>query len=224
MFASYESELVEIKKTLKGYVQSIPSAKGDERLQQIDAANEALEQAQDLLDKMSYDDSMEDKVEGYKREIASIESMIKKSIAKAQANIEREELLGDVRMNDLDLTSQDHQQRYADSTARLDSQSAIIQDSQRMTEDTIAITTEALVELDRQRGVIERSHERLGGINSSLDRAGKIMKGIWRRMVTNKLIMGFIIILLLGGIAAIIYFAWFYHPGNGGGGNNDQSN
>ena len=85
----------------------------------------------------------------------------RKSIAKAQQNIEREELLGDVRMNDLDLTSQDHQQRYADSTARLDSQSAIIQDSQRMTEDTIAITTEALVELDRQRGVIERSHERV---------------------------------------------------------------
>jgi len=64
-------------------------------------------------------------------------------------------------MNDLDLTSQDHQQRYADSTARLDSQSAIIADSQRMTEDTIAITSEALVELDRQRGVIERSHERV---------------------------------------------------------------
>ena len=72
MFASYESELVEVKKTLKGYVQSIPTAKGglshlfafllhapiishgfcvylDERLQQIDAAHEALEQAQDLV-------------------------------------------------------------------------------------------------------------------------------------------------------------------------------
>ena len=29
------------------------------------------------LDKMSYDDAMEDKVEGYKREVASIESMLK---------------------------------------------------------------------------------------------------------------------------------------------------
>lgn len=212
MFASYESELIEVKKTLKGYVQTIPSAKGEDRLQQIDAANEALEQAQDLLDKMSYDDSMEDKVEGYKREIASIESMLKKSITKAQQNIERESLLGDVRMNDLDLTSQDHQQRYADSTATLESHSAIIQDSQRMTEDTIAITNEALVELDRQRGVMERSRDRLGGINSSLDRAGKIMKSMWRRMITNKLIMVLIILFLLASIGLIVYFAWFYKP------------
>lgn len=49
----------------------------DDRAQQIDAAHEALEQAQDLLEKMSYDDAMEDKVEGYKRELASIESMLK---------------------------------------------------------------------------------------------------------------------------------------------------
>ncbi len=87
--------------------------------------------------------------------------MNRKSITKAQQNIERESLLGDVRMNDLDLTSQDHQQRYADSTATLESHSAIIQDSQRMTEDTIAITSEALVELDRQRGVMERSRDRV---------------------------------------------------------------
>ena len=82
-------------------------------------------------------------------------------VLKAQQSIERESLLGDVRMNDLDLTSQDHQQRYADSTARLESHSAIIQESQRMTEDTIAITGEALVELDRQRGVMERSRNRV---------------------------------------------------------------
>ena len=85
----------------------------------------------------------------------------RKVVLKAQQSIERESLLGDVRMNDLDLTSQDHQQRYADSTARLESHSAIIQDSQRMTEDTIAITTEALTELDRQRGVMERSRNRV---------------------------------------------------------------
>ena len=52
----------------------------DDRAQQIDAAHEALEQAQDLLEKMSYDDTMEDKVEGYKRELASIESMLKFAI------------------------------------------------------------------------------------------------------------------------------------------------
>ena len=84
-----------------------------------------------------------------------------KVFTRAQHDLERDELLGDVRMNDLDLTSRDHQQRYADTTARLESHSAIIQDSQRMTEDTIAITSEALVELDRQRGVMERSRNRV---------------------------------------------------------------
>ena len=77
--------------------------------------------------------------------------------------MERETLLGDVRMSDLDLTSRDHQQRYADTTAKLESHSAIIQDSQRMTEDTIAITSEALAELDRQRSVMERSRNRVCG-------------------------------------------------------------
>ena len=37
----------------------------------------------------------------------------------------------------------------------------------------------------------------VGGINANLDRAGKIMKGIWRRMITNKLIMVLIILFLL---------------------------
>lgn len=87
----------------------------------------------------------------------------RKAFTRAQQSVERETLLGDVRMNDLDLTSRDHQQRYADTTAKLESQSAIIQDSQRMTEDTIAITTEALAELDRQRSVMERSRNRVCG-------------------------------------------------------------
>ena len=126
----------------------------------MDSAREALEQAQDLLDKMSFDESMEDRLEGHRREIASIEALLKKAFVKAEQNIERESLLG-VRMNDLDLTSKDHQKRYANTTEALDSHSEMIRDSQRMTEATISLAQDSMVELDRQNEVITRSHNRV---------------------------------------------------------------
>ena len=64
-------------------------------------------------------------------------------------------------------------------------------------------------DLHQQRTTMERFKERLADINASLDRAGKLMQEMMRRLCGNKFILYFVIFLLLGGIVMIIWLRFF---------------
>jgi vesicle transport through interaction with t-SNAREs protein 1 len=209
VFSAYETELAGIKKALKQLTDSIPTARGEDRQRQVRDAQDAMEQAKELIEKMEFDPKREAKVEGYKRELNSIEGLLRKSVAKAEHADDRESLLGGVRMRDLDLTSRDHQDRYADTTQKLASHSELIRESTRSVEATIGVAQDAMVELDRQGSVIDHAGSRLGDVDANLSRAGRILRGMVRRAMTNKLIMVVIILVLLAGIALTVYLVWW---------------
>lgn len=161
---------------------------------------------------MEYDVSKEDKVEGYRGEMKSLEDKLKKAIAKSGYKEEHEALIGGGSggvTSDLATTSKDHQGRYRETTSQMSSQSSMIRDSLRSTEETIHIAEDSMIELHRQSNVIDHSSSRIKDTDDSLNKGNRILRTMARRVVTNKLIMIFIIFLLLCGIALVVWFVWF---------------
>lgn len=230
MFSTYEDEFLGLKKMIHDFIDSIPSATGDARKREIGDAKDLVDQAKDLvkhnklthkplpihfftflqLEKMEFDDSHEDKVEGYKKELAGLEGLLKKAIAKSDYNVEHESLIGGSQLSsDLAVNSRDHQDRYRNTTAQMSSQSSMIQDSLRTTEETIGVAEISMTELQRQSDVIGHSRSRINDTDDNLNKGNRILRTMARRAVTNKLIMIFIIFLLLCGIAIVVWLVWF---------------
>ena len=210
MFSTYEEEFLGLKKMIHDFIDSIPSATGEGRKREIGDAKDLVEQAKDLLEKMEFDDTHEDKVEGYKRELSGLEGLLKKAIAKADYNVEHESLIGGSQLSsDLAVNSKDHQDRYRSTTSQLSSQSSMIRDSLRTTEETIGIAEVSMTELQRQSDVISHSSARVKDTDDNLNKGNRILRTMARRAVTNKLIMIFIIFLLICGIAIIVWLVWF---------------
>lgn len=161
---------------------------------------------------MEYDISHEDKVEGYKKELAGLDGLLKKAISKSNYNVEHESLIGGGSSgisSDLAITSKDHQDRYRDTTAQMASHSSMIQESLRSTEETIGIASDSMIELQRQSDVIKHSSNRVRDTDDNLNKGNKILRTMARRVVTNKLIMIFIIFLLICGIGLVVWLVWF---------------
>lgn len=158
---------------------------------------------------MEIDIKYEDKVESYKKELSGLEGLLKKAISKSDYNVEHDALIGGSNLSDLAVTSKDHQNRYRDTTMQMASQSSMIRDSIRTTEETIGIANDSMIELQRQSDVINHSASRVKDTDDSLNKGNKILRTMARRVVTNKLIMVFIIFLLLCGIGLVVWLVWF---------------
>jgi len=68
-----------------------------------------------------------------------------------------------------------------------------------------------LVELHRQRNVMEKGINDLEEIDSGVDRARKAITAMGRSIITNHLILIFIIVILGLSIGIIVYFKWIRH-------------
>jgi hypothetical protein len=67
--------------------------------------------------------------------------------------------------------------------------------------------------------------DRLADINEGLDKAGRLMQEMMKRICGNKLMMALVIFILLGGIVAIVWLRFFSHFtwGSGSGATNSTS-
>lgn len=80
------------------------------------------------------------------------------------------------------------------------------------TRDTLEIEETAMQvmqDLSDQRSVMEKFQDRLQDINESLDRAGRVMQEIMKRLCGNKAMMALVIIILIVGVIAVIWLRFF---------------
>jgi len=94
--------------------------------------------------------------------------------------------------------------RLNDMTGRLDN-------TRRVAYETEAIGVNILTDLDQQGQTLQGARDRVGDIDESLTRGRRILRAMSRRVITNKLILMFIVLLLLGANFFVIYFKWLRH-------------
>ena len=71
-----------------------------------------------------------------------------------------------------------------------------------------------MVELDRQRSVLEKVKDMLRGINQKLTRAGKLMNAISKQLCASKAMLWASVIIILLAIIIVVWLR-FFPPGSG---------
>jgi phage shock protein PspC (stress-responsive transcriptional regulator) len=109
---------------------------------------------------------------------------------------------------DVEAASRDHRDRQLLTNQKNDESTEKLLRAQRTAQNSEQIGREILGALEEDRVVLERAKSKVAGVNEGVTTANKVLWGISTRVVTNKIILIFIILLLLASIGVIVYLKW----------------
>ncbi|KAL4738317.1 snare region anchored in the vesicle membrane C-terminus-domain-containing protein [Aspergillus similis] len=205
MFSSYETELNLVQADLNQKLDQIAELSGEQRNSTIRQAERALEEATELmrLEKQNIPSAARSKVNIRFRNYAT-------DIDEARRKLkflsdDRKALFGNRYTDDPQDAHLEQRQQLLSGTERLERSSARLQESQRIALETEGIGANVLADLHQQRETITHTHGMLGQSESNVDKSIKTLKGMARRMATNRLITIAIITVLILLIFAVIY-------------------
>jgi vesicle transport through interaction with t-SNAREs protein 1 len=207
LFSSYEAELKLVQADLSQKLDQIPEMSGEPRKAAISQAERALEEAAELLDQMRLEKqnipsatrtkvnqrfrNHESDVDGAKRKLQTLSD-------------DRSALFGARYSDNPNDVQLEQRQQLLSGTDRLDRSSQRLRDSQRLANETENIGASTLADLHRQREVIQHTGDTLLESEGYVDRSVKTLRGMARRMATNKIITVAIITVLVLLIIAVI--------------------
>jgi len=207
LFSSYEAELKLVQADLNQKLDQIPDLSGEPRKAAISQAERALEEANELLDQMRLE----------KQNIpSSISNAVKKRFRNHESDVDiskrklktltddRSALFGARYSDNPGDVQLEQRQQLLSGTDRLDRSSQRLKASQALAHDTEAIGASTLANLHSQRSVIQHTNDTLLESEGYVDRSVKTLRGMARRMATNRIITVAIITVLVLLIIAVI--------------------
>jgi vesicle transport through interaction with t-SNAREs protein 1 len=210
LFSSYEAELKLVQADLNQKLDQIAESTGEQRKAAIRQTQRALDEANELLDQMRMEkqnipSAARSKVNIRFRNYSSDIDEVKRKLK--SLSDDRKALFGD-RYTDEPSGQDRHleqREQLLSGTERLERSSARLQESQRIALETEDIGRNTLADLYQQRETIEHTRVGLQQSEGYVDTSIKTLKGMARRMATNRIITIAIIIVLVLLICAIIY-------------------
>ncbi|KAF3037740.1 hypothetical protein E8E11_000574 [Didymella keratinophila] len=209
-FGGYEAELKLVQADLSQQIEQIKETTGEPRKAAISRAERALEEADELIGQMRLEKSnipanLKSK---YNAKFRNFESDLDSTKRKLQQYTnDKAKLFGnrytdDPEQGDAQL---EQRQQLLSGTDRLNRSSGRLRESQRIALETEQVGAGTLSDLHRQRETIEHTRERLLESESYTDRSIKTLRGMARRMATNRIITIAIITVLVLLIIAVIW-------------------
>ncbi|KAL8838536.1 MAG: hypothetical protein Q9170_002116 [Blastenia crenularia] len=209
LFASYEAELKLVQADLNQKLDQISELSGEPRKSATRLAERTLDEANELLGQMRIEKqnipsatrskanqrfrNFESDIDGQKRKLKTMSD-------------DRKALFGNRYTDNPDHDQQlEQRQQLLSGTERLDRSSQRLRESQRIANETEGIGRDTLADLQVQRETIQ--HTRMNMLESEgyVDRSVKTLRGMARRMATNRIITVAIITVLVLLIIAVIY-------------------
>ncbi|OAA55959.1 t-SNARE [Niveomyces insectorum RCEF 264] len=210
LFSSYEAEFRLVQADLTQKLDQIADLMGEPRKTALSQAERALEEADELIGQMKLEKqnissasrtrvnqrfrNYETDVDGYRRKLRGLAD-------------NRAALFGSRYTDSPDGTTDlqlEQRQQLLSGTDRLDRSSQRLKNSQALANDTEAIGASTLADLSRQRDVIQHTTNTLLESEGYVDRSVKTLRGMARRMATNRVITIAIITVLVLLIIAVI--------------------
>ncbi len=235
LFQTYEEEFKSNTDSLYANIARVPSCPLAERDKVVALVKEKLLDAEDSVDGMGIacrgakeESEMLPRLKAYRQELDDL----KKQFQRAQQALNKRDLLGDDE-HDFGKTSAEHRALFGaerDTMALMESGNDLILQATRETLEIEEVAMGVMQDLSEQRTVMERfkaraAHfltfrvcltcglfvlqDRLADINEGLDKAGRLMQEMMKRICGNKLMMALVIFLLVGGIVAIVWLRFF---------------
>ncbi|KAL2915280.1 t-SNARE VTI1 [Polyrhizophydium stewartii] len=214
IFETYEREFRaladDVGKKISG---PFAAAAGDQRKLIQNQLLRELEEADEIIGQMEMElvslpagqrSSLSPRVQQYKEELKRFKKELQKKSAAAASTSERDQLLGNSTVVDLEAASMDQRGRLLQGTERLQNSSRRLEDARRVALETEQIGINTLSDLNAQREQIIRTQNRLGTADSWIAKSQGVLKTMQRRLAQNKLLSAGIITLLVFLILAII--------------------
>ncbi|KAI9799255.1 MAG: hypothetical protein M1833_004133 [Piccolia ochrophora] len=209
LLAGYEADLRLVQADLTQKLDQVPELSGEPRKAMIRQAEHALEEASELLDQMRLEKqnipsahrakvnarfrNFESDVDTHRRRLKTLSD-------------DRRALFGD-RYSDHPAASDqqlEQRQQLLSGTDRLARTSDRLTASQRMANETEQIGASTLADLHTQRATMTHTRDTLLESEGFVDRSVKTLRGMSRRMATNRIITIAIITVLVLLIMAVI--------------------
>ncbi|KAL2005715.1 hypothetical protein VTN00DRAFT_10208 [Thermoascus crustaceus] len=211
LFSSYEAELKLVQADLNQKLDQIAESSGEQRKSAIRQAERALDEANELLDQMRMEkqnipSAARSKVNARFRNFCTDIDELKRKLK--SLSDDRKALFGDRYTDDPSSLEDQHlaqRQQLLSGTDRLERSSARLQESQRIALETEDIGRNTLADLYQQRETIEHARAGLQQSEGYVDTSIKTLKGMARRMATNRIITIAIITVLVLLIFAVIF-------------------
>lgn len=207
LFSSYEAELKLVQADLNQKLDQIPELSGEPRKAAIGQAERALEEAEELLgqmrlEKQNIPSSTRTKVnQRFRNHETDVDESKRK--LKSLSN-DRTALFGNRYSDNPSDAQLEQRQQLLTGTDRLDRSSQRLRDSHRLAAETEAIGASTLADLHRQRETIQHTGDVLYESEGYVDRSVKTLRGMARRMATNRILTVAIITVLVLLIIAVI--------------------
>lgn len=208
LFSNYEAELKLVQADLNQALDQVAELAGEQRKAAIGRAERSVEEAKELLDNMRMEKenlpaNQKTKTNQRFRNYQTDIDLAKRKLDSLSSD--RSALFG---RRYTDNPTEDDQlaqrQQLLSGTDRLERSSGRLRESQRIAMETEDVGRNTLADLARQRETIEHTRQTLLESEGYTDRSNKTLRGMARRMATNKIITIAIITVLVLLIVAVV--------------------
>ncbi|XP_006630835.2 vesicle transport through interaction with t-SNAREs homolog 1A isoform X4 [Lepisosteus oculatus] len=209
-FETYEQDFSTLTAEITNKIGKVPKLGGEEKKQMVLNVEKQLEEARELLEQMDLEvreipvqsrGMYNSRLKSYKQELDKLEKDFKRSRI-AYSDEVRNELLGD------DGNSSESQRAHLlDNTERLERSSRRLEAGYQIAVETEQVGQEILENLHLDREKIQRSRDRLRETDANLGKSSRILTGMLRRIIQNRVLMFVLGAIILFTIVLAIYFS-----------------
>nr|XP_028586111.1 vesicle transport through interaction with t-SNAREs homolog 1A isoform X2 [Podarcis muralis] len=209
-FEGYEQDFSVLTAEITNRIGKVPKLLGDEKKQMVSNVEKQLEEARELLEQMELEvreippqsrGMYSSRMRSYKQEMEKLEADFKRSRI-AYSDEVRNELLGD------DGNSSEIQRAHLlDNTERLERSSRRLEAGYQIAVETEQIGQDILENLSSDREKIQRARERLRETDANLGKSSRILTGMLRRIIQNRILLVILGIIVIFAVLMIIYFS-----------------
>ncbi|XP_022598623.1 vesicle transport through interaction with t-SNAREs homolog 1A isoform X1 [Seriola lalandi dorsalis] len=215
-FEAYEQDFGTITAEVTNKIGRIPKLSGEEKTQLVLNVDKQLEEVRELLEQMDLEvreipiqsrAMYNSRLKSYKQEMEKLEKDFKRSRI-AYSDEVRNELLGD------DASSSENQliklreerAHLLDNTEKLERSSRRLEAGYQIAVETEQVGQEILANLHTDREKIQRARERLRETDANLGKSSRILTGMLRRIIQNRILVFILGAIILLTIILAIYF------------------
>ncbi|XP_068112674.1 vesicle transport through interaction with t-SNAREs homolog 1A isoform X2 [Hyperolius riggenbachi] len=213
-FQGYEQDYSVLTAEITSRIGRIPRLVGEEKKQMVINVEKQLDEAKELLEQMDLEvreipvqsrGMYSSRMRSYKQEMSKLEADFKRSRI-AYSDEVRNELLGD------DGNSSESQRAHLlDNTEVLERSSRRLEAGYQIAVETEQIGQNILENLSQDREKIQRSRERLRETDTNLGKSSRILTGMLRRIIQNRLLLVVLAVIIVFTIVLAIYFSFRGH-------------
>ncbi|XP_053306184.1 vesicle transport through interaction with t-SNAREs homolog 1A isoform X1 [Spea bombifrons] len=220
-FEGYEQDFGVITAEITGRIGKIPKLVGDEKKQMIVNVEKQLDEAKELLEQMDLEireipaqsrGMYSSRMRSYKQEMGKLEADFKRSRI-AYSDEVRNELLGDDgNSSETQLIKlREERAHLLDNTERLERSSRRLEAGYQVAIETEQVGQSILENLSQDREKIQRARERLRETDTNLGKSSRILTGMLRRIIQNRVLFVILGIIIVFAIILAVYFSFRGH-------------